>query len=119
MTDYAKELDLELKSLEKEIEETERAEEILEDWETAYNRRKEEIKRKVEECFEKNDEKYRMEERERENRKKNLSYKIPMLILKIFVFFLIVGLAMVLGAYYFLMALVISWLVGLVFVKIF
>lgn len=122
MRDYVKELDIELKNVEREIAETEviiDSEESVEEWERAYKRRKEEIERKVDGCFERFHERKKREEREKEERKKKLSYRIPMAILKILVFFLIIGFTMVAGIYYFIMALIISWLVGLVFVKIF
>lgn len=122
MRDYAKELDIELKKLEEEIvenRETAKPEERPEDWERAYNRRKKEIERKVDECFERFHERKRREEIKKEEYKKKLSYRIPMTILKILVFFLIIGFTMVAGIYYFIIALIISWLVGLVFVKIF
>lgn len=121
MRDYAKELDIELKKLEKEIAETRETmnpEESLEEWERSYNRRKKEIKRKVDECFERFHERKRMEEMEKEERKKKLSYRIPMFILKTFLFLLIIGFAMIAGIYYLIVALVISWIVGSIFIKL-
>ena len=98
MTDYVKELDIKFKEIEEETEKK-----------LAELGREREAR----------EERYRREEREREARKKKLSYKIPMLILKILIFFLIIGLSMALGIYYFIIALIISWIVGLMFVKIF
>ena len=98
MTDYVKELDIKFKEIEEE-----------------YEKKQAEWERKKEEIEEKN----RQESKERKNCKKKLSYKIPMLILKILVFFFIIGLSMTLGIYYFIIALIISWIVGLMFVKIF
>lgn len=98
MRNYVKELDIELKKIEEETE-----------------KKLAELEREREA----REERYRREAREKEESKKKLSYKIPMLILKILVFFLIVGFAMAAGIYYFIIALIISWFVGLVFIKIF
>lgn len=121
MEDYVRELDIELKKLEKEIAETREPmnpEESLEEWEKSYNKRKKEIERKVDECFERFDERKRREEQKKEERKKKLSYKIPMFILKIFLFLLIIGFGMIAGIYYLIVALIISWIIGSVFIKL-
>ena len=97
MRDYLKELDIKFKKIDKETEKR------LSEWE----RKREEI-----------EEKNRREERKREERKKKLSYKIPMFILKTFLFLLIIGFGMIAGIYYLIVALIISWIIGSVFIKL-
>lgn len=57
-------------------------------------------------------------ERKREERKKKLSYRIPIFILKTLIFLLIIGFGMIAGIYYFIVALVISLIVGSIFIKL-
>ena len=97
MRDYLKELDIEFKKIDEETEKR------LAEWE----RKREEI-----------EEKNRREKRKREERKKKLSYRIPMFILKTFLFLLIIGFGMIAGIYYLIVALIISWIVGSVFIKL-
>ena len=97
MRDYVKELDIELKKMEEETE-----------------RKLAELEKERE----KREERYKMEEREKEERKKKLSYRIPMFILKTFLFLLIIGFGMIAGIYYLIVALVISWIVGSIFIKL-
>ena len=56
--------------------------------------------------------------KKKEERKKKLSYIIPMFILKTFLFLLIIGFGMIAGIYYLIVALVISWIVGSIFIKL-
>lgn len=97
MRDYVKELDIELKKIEEETE-----------------RKLAELEKERE----KREERYKMEEREKEERKKKLSYRIPMFILKTFLFLLIIGFGMIAGIYYLIVGLVISWIVGSIFIKL-
>lgn len=97
MRDYVKELDIELKKMEEETE-----------------RKLAELEKERE----KREERYKMEEREKEERKKKLSYRIPMFILKTFLFLLIIGFGMIAGIYYLIVGLVISWIVGSIFIKL-
>lgn len=97
MRDYVKELDIELRKMEEETE-----------------RKLAELEKERE----KREERYKMEEREKEERKKKLSYRIPMFILKTFLFLLIIGFGMIAGIYYLIVALVISWIVGSIFIKL-
>lgn len=57
-------------------------------------------------------------ERKREEQKKKLSYRIPIFILKTLIFLLIIGFGMIAGIYYFIVALVISLIVGSIFIKL-
>ena len=97
MRDYVKELDIELKKMEEETE-----------------RKLAELEKERE----KREERYKMEEREKEERKKKLSYRILMFILKTFLFLLIIGFSMIAGIYYLIIGLVISWIVGSIFIKL-
>lgn len=97
MRDYVKELDIELRKMEEETE-----------------RKLAELEKERE----KREERYKMEEREKEERKKKLSYRIPMFILKTFLFLLIIGFGMIAGIYYLIVALVISWIIGSIFIKL-
>ena len=97
MRDYLKELDIEFKKIDEETEKR------LAEWE----RKREEI-----------EEKNRREERKREERKKKLSYRIPIFILKTLIFLLIIGFGMIAGIYYFIVALVVSLIVGSIFIKL-
>lgn len=57
------------------------------------------------------------EYREKECKKK-FSYKISIFILKILLFLLIIGFGMIAGIYYLIVALVISWIFGSIFIKL-
>ena len=66
---------------------------------------------------------YREKEREKNYKKekeckKKFSYKISIFILKILLFLLIIGFGMIAGIYYLIVALVISWVVGSIFIKL-
>ena len=97
MRDYLKELDIEFKKIDEETEKR------LAEWE----RKREEI-----------EEKNRREERKREEQKKKLSYRIPIFILTTLIFLLIIGFGMIAGIYYLIVGLVISWIVGSIFIKL-
>ena len=66
---------------------------------------------------------YREKEREENYKKekkykKKLSYRIPMFILKTFLFLFIIGFGMIAGIYYLIIGLIISWVVGSIFIKL-
>ena len=56
--------------------------------------------------------------KENEEQKKKLSYKILSTTFKVFVFLLVTGFAIVAGMYYLIVALIISWIVGNIFIKV-
>lgn len=87
----------------------------LKERDKAYKRRQVEIEKEVDEHYERIREKVR---KENEEQKKKLSYKILSTTFKIFIFLLIAGFAVIAGMYYLIIALIISWIIGSIFIKI-
>ena len=87
----------------------------LKERDKSFKRRQAEIEKEVDERYERIREEVR---KENEEQKKKLSYKILSTTFQVFVFLLVAGFAIIAGMYYLIVALIISWIVGSIFIKI-
>lgn len=87
----------------------------LKERDRSFKIRQAEIEKEVDERYERIREEVR---KENEEQKKKLSYKILSITFKVFVFLLVTGFAIVTGMYYLIVALIVSWIVGSIFIKI-
>lgn len=87
----------------------------LKERDRSFKRRQAEIEKEVDERYERIREEVR---KENEEQKKKLSYKILSKIFKIFIFLLVAGFAIITGMYYLIVALIISWIVGNIFIRV-
>ena len=87
----------------------------LKERDRSFKIRQAEIEKEVDKRYERIREEVR---KENEEQKKKLSYKILSTTFKVFVFLLVTGFAIVAGMYYLIVALIISWIVGGIFIKI-